>query len=133
MKKPTFKAAKPSFDDKVQFVRDTHPMEDVVFISPTHLLDYMKTALPNDSFDVTVRCVYFTRSETQAEYDQRYAQYLAKMDAWYKERERFFADLKQWEDNERKQKEERDLKYKDPEYIEFLRLKAKMKERGLEG
>lgn len=139
--KPEFKLKEPEFSDKKISVSHTVEFSDLVFDSTSQLLEYIKNSVPENAFQIQFvgggffdTCwLSFNTPETWTDYYVRYDKFLSDLSAWKDAMKKHEESVKAWEDLQRQNKKIKDARYNDPEYIEYLRLKAKMKEKGLEG
>lgn len=108
---------------------DTTPREDIIKI----LLNY-QGAWFEASYDGDVFLMY-DEEETMEQRDERVLNEQRAIEQWHKEYAEWLENNERIREEKTKKAEEerrsRAEKYKNPEFIEFLRLQAKMKEQGL--
>ena len=80
-----------------------------------------------DAYDITFN---YQRPETNQEYDLRIKKEHEAVNKWQEEYNAFLQYQEEQHQKVKEEKKEKNKKYQDPEYVEFLRMKARMQSKG---
>lgn len=132
-KTPKFRPCPTVNTDRVSktysFDVDLYPKKDIIKILQNYPEAYFEVDYDGDVF------LSYDEEETMEQRDERVLNEQRAVEQWQKEYAEWLENNERIrEENAKKAEEERRSraeKYKNPEFIEFLRLQAKMKEQGL--